>query len=84
MLGKTFSSELLIEYSNHLFDFIRKVDDDVEFIIKCSMLEIYKETLYDLLNNRANDLKIKENPQKGVYVAGLTEIVKFYEKLFKD
>jgi len=39
------------------------------------MLEIYKETLYDLLNNRASELKIKENPRKGIYVEGLNEIV---------
>ncbi len=51
------------------------MDDDVEFTVNCSMLEIYKENLYDLLNNRANDLKIKENPQKGIYVEGLNEIV---------
>jgi len=51
------------------------VNDDVEFTVNCSMLEIYKENLYDLLNNRANDLKIKENPQKGIYVEGLNEIV---------
>ena len=51
------------------------MDDDVEFTVNCSMLEIYKENLYDLLNNRANDLKIKENPQRGIYVEGLNEIV---------
>ncbi len=51
------------------------MNDDVEFTVNCSMLEIYKENLYDLLNNRANDLKIKENPQKGIYVEGLNEIV---------
>ncbi len=61
--------------SHHFFDHIRKLEDDVEFVIKCSMLEIYKETLYDLLNNRAHDLKIKEDPRKGIYVHGLTEIV---------
>ena len=51
------------------------MEDDVEFVIKCGMLEIYKETLYDLLNDRANNLKIKESPRRGIYIEGLTEIV---------
>jgi kinesin family protein 5 len=39
------------------------------------MLEIYKETLYDLINpnTKSSDLKIKEHPQKGIYVQNLTE-----------
>lgn len=48
---------------------------EVEFVLKCSMLEIYKETLYDLLNERNSDLKIKEHPQRGIYVDGLYEEV---------
>ena len=40
------------------------------------MLEIYKETLYDLLNSERNiELKIKESPRRGIYVEGLTQIV---------
>ena len=46
------------------------------------MLEIYKENLYDLLagdkmvsDKPAVDLKIKENPRRGIYVEGLTEEV---------
>ena len=44
------------------------------------MLEIYKENLYDLLagdklvgDGVARELKIKENPRRGIYVEGLTE-----------
>jgi kinesin family protein 5 len=58
----------------HIFDHIGSVSDyDTEFVLKCSMLEIYKENLYDLLNDRNSDLKIKENPRKGIYVDGLHE-----------
>ena len=39
------------------------------------MLEIYKETLYDLLSPMKSDLKIKESPTKGIYVEGLSMIV---------
>lgn len=39
------------------------------------MLEIYKESLSDLLSVNKTDLKIKESPLKGIYVEGLTSIV---------
>ncbi len=48
---------------------------EVEFTVKCSILEIYRETLCDLLCSDRNDLKIKESATKGIYVEGLTEIV---------
>lgn len=35
------------------------------------MLEIYKETLFDLLSVNRTDLKIKESPVRGIYVEGL-------------
>jgi hypothetical protein len=38
------------------------------------MLEIYKETLRDLLTPEGSDLRIKEDPHKGIYVQGLTEV----------
>jgi kinesin family protein 5 len=60
-----------------IFDFINN-DNSVEFILSCSMLEIYKETLYDLLSIARPDLKIKECPQKGIYVENLTQLVYFY------
>lgn len=48
---------------------------EVESIeIHCSMLEIYKENLRDLLIDEQRDLKILETPQKGVYVDGLAEM----------
>jgi len=49
---------------------------DIEYELSCSMLEIYKETLYDLLSMNKADLKIKESPQRGIYVEGLSQIVR--------
>eukprot|EP01022_Parablepharisma_sp_SALTPOND_P030089 TRINITY_DN752_c0_g2_i1.p1 TRINITY_DN752_c0_g2~~TRINITY_DN752_c0_g2_i1.p1 ORF type:complete len:1098 (+),score=127.79 TRINITY_DN752_c0_g2_i1:4952-8245(+) len=48
--------------------------DIKEVEIRCSMLEIYKENLKDLLNDEFVELKIKESPSRGVYVEGLYEI----------
>ena len=36
-------------------------------------MQIYKEVIYDLLTGESY-LKIKEHPQKGIYVDGLTEV----------
>jgi kinesin family member 5 len=41
------------------------------------MIEIYKETLRDLLHNsntRGPELKIKEDPKRGTYVEGLNDV----------
>ena len=40
------------------------------------MLEIYKEQVYDLLNHNRQNLEIREHIKKGIYVEGLTKIVK--------
>jgi len=45
-----------------------------EIEVRCSMIEIYKENLNDLLTDEYTDLKIKESPIHGVYVEGLCEI----------
>jgi hypothetical protein len=40
------------------------------------MVEIYKEGLRDLLfiGDKPTELKIKEDPKRGIYVDGLTEV----------
>lgn len=51
---------------------------EIDYVLNCSMLEIYKETLFDLLTLNKCDLKIKESPAKGIYVEGLTSMVLLY------
>ena len=58
-----------------IFNYIYKSDSEVDFVVKCSMLEIYREILNDLLGSDKGDLKIKDHPQKGIFVANLTETV---------
>ena len=60
--------------AKHIFDCIDKCSYDVEYVIEASMLEIYRETLNDLLAVNKTDLKIKEDPQKGIVVSNLTQI----------
>lgn len=62
-----------IEY---MFDFISDPkNENIKFQIKFSMLEIYKEALYDLLNPEisSKELKIKETKDRQIYVSNLTE-----------
>lgn len=42
-----------------------------QWTFKCSMVEIYKEKLNDLLCPQGQKLKIKEDSRKGIYVEGL-------------
>lgn len=82
--GKTFTmmGELLSDYnqgiipktSNELFNHIDNDSENIEYIIKISMLEIYKDNLNDLLNDKSSTLKIKQCPHKGIYVEGLNSI----------
>jgi hypothetical protein len=59
-----------------IFAFINsESSQEIKFEIKFSILEIYKENIYDLLNpeTKFTDLKIKEHPTKGIYVTNLLE-----------
>jgi len=58
---------------NDIFNYVENVDENITFQFKLSILQIYKENIYDLLTGE-NNLKIKENPIKGIYVDKLTEV----------
>ena len=60
----------------HIFDEIAKSNNTTEFLVRSSYIEIYNEEIRDLLSkNPQNRLELKENPEKGVYVKGLTAFV---------
>ena len=46
---------------------------EFQFLVKSSYLEIYNEQIVDLLDPQQNTLHIREDINKGVYVAGLQE-----------
>ena len=58
---------------NDIFEFVENAEENITFQFKMSILQIYKENIYDLLTGE-NNLKIKENPIKGIYVDKLTEV----------
>eukprot|EP00736_Rhodelphis_marinus_P012294 Rmarinus@m.21010 len=59
--------------AQHVFEFISEQPCDTEYMIRCSYVEIYNETIRDLLDAKKVNLKIRESPTSGVYIAGVTE-----------
>ncbi|KAJ7560266.1 hypothetical protein O6H91_04G121100 [Diphasiastrum complanatum] len=85
--GKTFSMEgpnmlmgdrdlkgILPRVSESIFKLIDNADATCEFIIKLSMVEIYMEKIRDLLDSRKDNLQVKEDKVRGIFIAGATEI----------
>lgn len=56
-----------------VFDIIDNASENVEFTVKVSFCEIYMEKISDLLDTSKENLKIRENKNKGVYIADLSE-----------
>ena len=62
--------------ADHIFNHILHCDNkDLEFSIKCSFLEIYNESVNDLLarGEAHENLKIRESPDRGIYVENAVE-----------
>ncbi|KAJ1675105.1 hypothetical protein EV182_001927 [Spiromyces aspiralis] len=61
----------------HLFDMIdakeMESNGKVQYLCKASYLEIYNETIYDLLDNTTRVCPLREDIKKGVFVDGITE-----------
>ena len=70
---------------------------NIKINIKICVMELYQESIIDLLakndlkseskndkNDKANELKIKEDPKKGMYVQGITEVEVRNAKEAKD
>lgn len=51
----------------------KRQDERLNYICKCSFLEIYNEHITDLLEPSSTNLQLREDLKKGVYVESLTE-----------
>nr|BAN16545.1 ADB2008819 [Acytostelium subglobosum] len=65
---------------NTVFECINKADQNVEFIVKASYIEIYMEKIRDLLDVRKDNLRVREEKGKGVWVEGTTEVYIYREE----
>lgn len=75
MLGTPESPGLMLNSVSRLFDRIEELKVEKEYTLKLSYLEIYNEMIRDLLSSAPEVLEIREDPSKGVLVAGLSEMV---------
>lgn len=55
-----------------VFSSISKAFENIEFRIKVSLTELYMEKLKDLLDQNKNDLKIRSDKKRGVFIEDLT------------
>ncbi|GLD99392.1 hypothetical protein PINS_up008111 [Pythium insidiosum] len=82
--GKTFSMEgvpgdaefagIIPRTMADIFDGIRHMQTELEFIVRVSYIEIYLEKIRDLLEPTSTNLSVRESRERGVWVAGAKEV----------
>ncbi|DBA00017.1 TPA: hypothetical protein N0F65_002020 [Lagenidium giganteum] len=82
--GKTFSMEgvpgdaeyegIIPRVMNDIFDGIQNMQAELEFLVRVSYIEIYLEKIRDLLEPSSSNLSVRESKERGVWVAGATEV----------
>lgn len=60
---------------SELFQEAERLSSQKEYTIKVSYLEVYNETIRDLLSSEDTNLDLREDPLRGNCVAGITEII---------
>ena len=79
MMGSYESEEtqgIIPKAFNHIFGCIGSSEDGKKFLVRCSYLEIYNESILDLLGkDNKKKLDVKEDKDKGIYVKGLTSVI---------
>ena len=74
MLGTEEKPGIMFQTLKELFNKMTEYKIDREFNIRVSFLEIYNEQIRDLIMVTSDVLDLREDPVKGVQVAGLSEI----------
>jgi kinesin family protein 18/19 len=72
MLGNNEIPGIMVLTVKDIFESIKKLDDK-EFQIVVSYVEIYNETIRDLLVPSSTYLELRDDPIKGITIAGVTE-----------
>ena len=74
MLGNEKEPGIMPLTLNELFNKIKSYPER-EYTVKLWYLEIYNENIIDLLVNNSDNLELREDPNKGLIVNGITEMV---------
>jgi kinesin family protein 3/17 len=60
---------------SHIFGFIdSNAQENIKYLVRCSYIEIYLESIMDLLSKNEQTLELKEDPQKGTFVKDITTV----------
>ena len=62
-----------LEYIFSYIDDEKKGNLNIDYLVKCSFLEIYNEQIHDLLVTQQRNLPIREDIKKGSYIEDLTQ-----------
>ena len=74
MLGNEENPGIMSLTLNELFNRIKSYPER-EYTVKLWYLEIYNENIRDLLVNNSENLELREDPNKGLIVNGITEMI---------
>jgi kinesin family protein 5 len=85
--GKTYTMEganidhpelqgIIPRTATEIFNNVLNADENMEFIVKVSYIEIYMERIRDLLDPYKSkvNLQVREDAQRGIFVEGMTEM----------
>jgi kinesin family protein 18/19 len=57
-----------------VFRFISSDSGEKDYKVECSYTEVYNELVYDLLVPNSQPLELREDPERGPMVSGLTHV----------
>jgi len=75
MLGTEDEPGIMMLSIGELFNQIESYSEQRDYMLKVSYVEVYNETLKDLLHPRPETLDLREDADKGICVAGVMEIM---------
>jgi kinesin family member 18/19 len=75
MLGTEENPGIMMQSIDELFICIERYQQERDYKLKVSYVEVYNENIKDLLTDRGEYLDLREDGVKGVCVAGVTEIM---------
>ena len=73
MMGFEEQPGIIPQAVDDVFHYIREQSNDREYLLRVSYLEIYNETIRDLLSPEQRDLRLHDHGQRGVYISQLKE-----------
>lgn len=75
MMGEEDRDGIMLLSVQELFNQMDRVSSELEYQLKISYIEVYNENIKDLLWAKSPNLDLREDPARGVTVAGVTEIM---------